>query len=158
MNYLPVTLLSLSLHIHFSFQFARHESVSILSSLVKSYPTHPKFSDMATHLTHAEKEADFFENVRHIQLHRRTRAMRRLAAACREGQLIPHSMTAFLVPLANQVIFHSTSNMEQNLVAESVNVVSGMCSRLKWTNYCYLLRHYLRLITKKPDIQKILIR
>lgn len=84
--------------------------------------------------------------------------MRKLAAACAEGVLSPHSMTAFLATLANQVLFQATSNTEQNLVAEAVNVIGGMCAHLKWTNYCYLLRHYLRLLTKRSDIQKILIR
>ena len=142
----------------YSLQFARLEFVSLLSSLVKCYPDHPKFSDIATHLTHPDQEVDFFENICHVQLHRRTKAMRKLAGACREGLLGSHSMTGFLVPLANQVIFQSTSNVEQNLVAESVNVISGMCSQLKWTKYCYLLRLYLRLLTIKGDIQKTLIR
>ena len=101
------------------FQFAQNESVSLLSSLVRTYPTYAKFSDIATHLVHSDPEADFFENIRHIQLHRRTRAMRKLAAACAEGVLSLHSMTAFLAPLANEVLFQATSNTEQNLVAEA---------------------------------------
>ncbi|CAI8031672.1 Small subunit processome component 20 homolog [Geodia barretti] len=139
-------------------EFARLEYISVLSSLVKYYPLHPRFVDMATHLANEDKEADFFENVRHLQLHRHTKAMRKLATACKCGQLSPHSMTGFLVPLANQVLFHSTSNVEQNLVTESVNVISGMCLQLKWTKYCYFLRHYLRLLTKKSDVHKTLIR
>ena len=113
---------------------------------------------MATHLANDDKEVDFFENVRHLQLHRQTKAMRKLATACGCGQLSPHSMTAFLAPLANQVLFRSTSNVEQNLLAESVNVISGMCLQLKWTKYCYYLRHYLRLMAKNNDIHKTLIR
>ena len=159
---LPLSLLSLSLSLSLPpslpLQFARLEFVSLLSSLVKCYPRHPRFSDMATHLFHEDREVDFFENIRHLQLHRRTRAMRRLAAACRDGRLGPHSMTGLLVPLANQVVFHSTSNVEQNLVAESVNVISGMCSQVKWTKYSYFLRHYLRLLTKKSDVHKTLVR
>ena len=139
-------------------QFTRLEFLSLLSSLVRLYPCHRRFSDMFSHLCHVEREVDFFENVCHLQLHRRTKAMRRLAAACRDDLLTPHSMTGFLVPLANQVVFRSTSNVEQNLVTESVNVISGMCSRLKWTKYCYFLRHYLRLLTKKIDVHKTLIR
>ena len=139
-------------------QFARLEFISILSSLVKCYPHHPRFIDMATHLANDDKETDFFENIRHLQLHRQTKAMRKLAAACKCGQLSPHSMTGFLAPLANQVLFHSTSNVEQNLLTESVNVISGMCLQLKWTKYCYFLRHNLRLLTKKSDVHKTLIR
>lgn len=95
-------------------EFARHESISILSQLVKAYPTHTWFSDMAS-LSHKETEADFFENVKHIQLHRRTRAFKKLAGVCSEGDVSQASYMGFLLPLANQVcvlifryiIFHS---------------------------------------------------
>ncbi len=86
-------------------EFARHESISTLSQLVKTYPTHPRFSDIVP-LTHKEMEADFFENVKHIQLHRRTRAFRRLANVCAEGGVSQTSYMWFLLPLANQVSFY----------------------------------------------------
>ena len=87
---------------HTHTQFARHESISLLAQLVRIFPSHTKFSDM-TILTHKDPEADFFENVKHIQLHRRTRAFRKLAAVCSEGALTHYSMTTFLLPLASQV-------------------------------------------------------
>lgn len=83
-------------------EFARVEFIAVLSQLVKAYPTHPKFSSMAP-LSHHEPEADFFENVKHIQLHRRTRAFRKLAALCAEGALSRQSVMNFILPLANHV-------------------------------------------------------
>ena len=83
-------------------EYARHESISTLSQLVKAYPTHPRFSDLVS-LSHHEMEADFFENVKHIQLHRRTRAFRRLASVCMEGGVSQTAYMWFLLPLANQV-------------------------------------------------------
>lgn len=84
-------------------EFARHESISILSQLVKMYSDHFKFSDLVP-LSHAEMEADFFENVKHIQLHRRTRAFRKLAAVCSQGTISQASYMNFLLPLASQVV------------------------------------------------------
>ena len=85
-----------------SLEFARLEFISVLSQLVKAYPSHPRFSSMAP-LSHHEPEADFFENVKHIQLHRRTRAFRKLAGVCREGSLSQLSIMNFILPLANHV-------------------------------------------------------
>ena len=83
-------------------EFARQEYISVLSQLVKAFPAHPRFSSMAT-LSHHEPEADFFENVRHIQLHRRTRAFRKLAGLCAERTLTQACIMNFILPLANHV-------------------------------------------------------
>ena len=83
-------------------EFARLEFISVLSQLVKAYPNHPKFSPMVP-LSHHEPEADFFENVKHIQLHRRTRAFRKLAGLCGEGTLTSECTMTFILPLANHV-------------------------------------------------------
>ena len=77
-------------------EFARQEYISVLSQLVKAFPT------MAA-LSHNEPEADFFENVKHIQLHRRTRAFRKLAGLCAEGTLTQACIMNFILPLANHV-------------------------------------------------------
>lgn len=82
-------------------QFARRESFSVLSQLVKTYPSWPLFSELRV-LTHKDAEVDFFENVHHIQLHRRTKALRRLATACREGTFSLQTATKFVLPTANQ--------------------------------------------------------
>ena len=83
-------------------EFARQEFITVLSQLVKAYQTHPRFSSMAA-LSHHEPEADFFENVKHIQLHRRTRAFRKLATLCAEGSLTQACVMNFILPLANHV-------------------------------------------------------
>ena len=89
-------------HTHTHTQFARHESISLLSQVVRAYPSHPRFTNM-TDLTHKDPEVDFFENIKHIQQHRRTRALRRLAEVCAEGSLTQSSIMSFLLPLASQV-------------------------------------------------------
>ena len=134
-----------------------NECVDILSQLVRAYPNHPRFSDMVV-LTNTNPEVDFFKNVRHIQLHRRTRAFRALSQVCANDQLTQHSLMNFLLPLASHVVFSPVSEREHNLVLEAVNVIGGVSKILKWTNYCYLLRHYLRQLPKQTDIHKNIIR
>lgn len=148
---LPITSNSLP-------QTARLEFIGILSELVRMFPTHSRFSDMASSLSTLDPEVDFFENIRHIQLHRRTRSLRRLAEACSAGSISISSITTFLLPLAAQVIFGIQSNAEQNLVAEAINVVAATARRMKWTGYSFLLRHYMRQLPKKQLNHKVFIK
>ena len=125
---------------------------------------------MAEALSHKDPEADFFENIRHIQLHRRTKALRKLAAvvssssslslsSAPEGTPLSNgSIMSFLLPLASQVVFTPSGNVEQNLKAEAVSVIGAVASRLGWNAYSSLLRHYLRQLPKRSDIQKTIIR
>ena len=43
-------------------------------------------------------------------------------------------------------------------MAEAVAVVAAIAGHLKWAHYCFQLRHYLRQLSKRKDIQKTLIR
>ena len=137
--------------------FARLESISTLSDLVKTFSQHPRFQDLFL-LSHADPEVDFFLNVHHIQLHRRTRAFRKLCAVCSGGSIGQTNCLGFVLPLANHVIFLPTTNVEQNLVAEAVNVIGAVSSHLSWARYSFILCHYLRLLPRKRDNQKNLIK
>ena len=138
-------------------EVARDEFISLLSSLIQNYSHHPRLSDMAT-LSNKDPEADFFKNVVHIQLHRRTRAFRKLAKVCSEGVVGQTNCLNFLLPLANHVVFTPSTNTEQNLLAEAVNVIGAISRQLSWTNYSFILGHYLRQLSKSRDIQKNLIK
>ena len=46
---------------------AHHEFIAILGHLARSFKDHPKFKALAA-LSDPDPEADFFENMRHIQV------------------------------------------------------------------------------------------
>lgn len=48
-------------------QIVRHEFLAVLQSLVNNYPDHHLFTGMKD-LCDKDLEADFFENIRHIQV------------------------------------------------------------------------------------------
>ncbi|XP_065909347.1 small subunit processome component 20 homolog isoform X2 [Dysidea avara] len=136
---------------------AHHEFIAILAHLVKTYPSHLKFADMHQ-LLNVDPEQDFFENIKHIQLHRRTRALHRLSELCSSGTFSQSTMLNFLLPIGSHVIFASTTEREQNLISEAVNVLAAIAAHLKWTKYYFLLKNYLRLIPKRKQIEKNLIK
>ena len=134
-----------------------NEFIDILSQLVVAYPTHPQFSDLVQ-LSHPDAEVNFFHNIHHIQLHRRTKAFRKLAAVCSDGHVSQNTMMSYLLPLASHIVFSPLSSREHNLLLETVNVIGVISSKLKWTNYFYLLKHYLRQLSHRMDIHRNIIR
>ena len=81
-------------------------------------------------LTNTNPEIDFFKNIRHLQLHRRTKALRMLSIVCAKGDLSQYSMMSFLLPLASHVVFCVPGEREHNLLLEAVNVIGGVASQL----------------------------
>ena len=50
-------------------------------------------------LCHDDLEVDFFANMCHIQVHRRSRAVTRLAAATRSGKLTGQTIQHYIIPV-----------------------------------------------------------
>ncbi|XP_071486938.1 small subunit processome component 20 homolog [Diadema antillarum] len=136
---------------------ARHETVAILSQLVKAFPEHPHFATMSV-LLDKDVEVDFFENIRHIQHHRRMRALRRLSKQCQEGALSDKAIQHFLLPTATSMIFDPEVAKNMNLVVEAIAAVGAMARVLPWQQYLRLLTQYLRLLMKSLEYQKIAVR
>lgn len=133
------------------------EFIDILSQLVSQYPNHSQFIDLV-HLSHLDVEVDFFKNVCHIQLHRRTKAFRRLALMSSQKDFSQNAMMSYLLPLASHVVFSPLTSREHNMLQEAVNVIGVISSKLKWNNYYNLLKHYLHQLTHSLEIHRNIIR
>lgn len=55
----------------------RHEFIPLLVALINSFPNHHQLKYLQ-YLSHSDVELDFFENIVHLQIHRRQRAFRHL--------------------------------------------------------------------------------
>ena len=132
--------------------------MDILSQLVLKYSTHSQFVDLV-HLSHLDPEVNFFKNVCHIQLHRRTKAFRRLITICSKNDFSQNTMMSYLLPLSSYVVFSPLTSREHNMLQEAINVIGVISSKLKWNNYYNLLKHYLHQLTHCClDIHRNIIR
>ncbi|XP_064596875.1 small subunit processome component 20 homolog [Liolophura sinensis] len=135
----------------------RHEFVSLLAVLVNSFPTSPCFSDL-TALTDKDPEADFFENIRHIQAHRRARALRRLIKHLQGHPMSLHFINTYFLPLTSVFLLDESYIKFNSLQDAAVDAMATLCRCLTWRQYSVQLRYYLGLLPKKLHIQKLLIR
>ncbi|CAB1444416.1 unnamed protein product [Pleuronectes platessa] len=100
----------------------QHDYTNVLACLVKTFPSKKEFRDLVQLTDYNDLESDFFEHMKHIQIHRRGRALRKLAKQLTEG-------TVKLAKL-------------DNMTSASVEVVGAVCRRLTWSKYLYYLKHF----------------
>ncbi|KAF9948490.1 U3 snoRNP protein [Mortierella alpina] len=139
-------------------ELVRFEFVAVLAHAVKRCPDQVQFSDMSPLLVGGDEEASFFTNIYHIQLHRRIRALNRFSEECAKGTFRPTTLTQIFAPLIAHFIFEADKSTDHNLVNETVATLGVIASQLPWGSYYALLKSYLKLIPRKAEMEKILVR
>ncbi|KAG0325092.1 U3 snoRNP protein [Podila humilis] len=139
-------------------ELVRFEFVAVLAHAVKRCPDQVQFSDMSCLLVGGDDEASFFTNIYHIQLHRRIRALHRFSEECAKGAFRPTTLTQIFAPLIAHFIFEADKSTDHNLVNETVATLGVIASQLPWNSYYALLKGYLKLIPRKAEMEKVLVR
>ncbi|CAG8576266.1 3030_t:CDS:10 [Funneliformis caledonium] len=140
-----------------SIELVRTEFLTILSCAIKKCPSIPQFSDMAC-LLFDDDEANFFDNVHHIQIHRRVRALKRFSNECANGKIKNNNLVQIFIPLIGHFIFEADRVSEHLLINETISTIGIIAGQLPWGQYNTLLKHYMKLIPKKPNLEKVLVR
>lgn len=140
---------------------SRQEFVRVLSQLLQHCSEHPSLTGLSQLCCKEDVELDFWENMCHIQLHRRARALHRLAVALREGELAslaPPAISGVLLPLSSCYLFNSAYAKQTALVDAAIEAVSALCSRLPWRHYEANLSRYIQQLQRDTDHHKMAIR
>ncbi|KAA8909474.1 armadillo-type protein [Sphaerosporella brunnea] len=138
-------------------EIIRAEYVGVMAHIVKECPTLESVSDMQSLLVGGDEEANFFNNVLHIQQHRRGRALRRLATLVKSTDVSSSNIAHFLLPLIEHFVFDQAEG-EHNLANEAVFTIGALAEQLEWQQYRAVLKRFMSYIKSKPDLEKIVIR
>ncbi|KAI9139232.1 armadillo-type protein [Paraphysoderma sedebokerense] len=160
----------------------RQEFVNVLSHLIRAFPSQEPFIEMVPLLADSDEEANFFNNIIHIQTHRRIRSLKRLSdfitQRASDNPIRSSLLTQIFIPLLSHYIFeppqhvlqttqsqgfktaYSSQNQSQNhnLVNEVINTLGIISKNLPWNQYYILLRRFLKAAASKPEWEKIGIR
>lgn len=122
-----------------------------------------------------------------VQIHRRGRALRKLAKQLYDGHvmmtprslqnyIMPYAMTTLLdekmlkvtsEPLSLQGFMRNVCDLlflflflrqHENMVSASVEVVGAVCRRLTWSKYLYYLKHFIHILQTGQTEQKLAVR
>jgi U3 small nucleolar RNA-associated protein 20 len=139
-----------------SSELVRLELLTVLASLIKLYPDWSLVSDMHI-LLGPDDESSFFNNILHIQGHRRLRALRRLATDA--PQLQSRNIYHLLLPLLEHFIFNKAEDeAAHNLAGETIRAVTSLSQSLEWPQFRSMLKRFIGYLKTKEDMQKTIIR
>ncbi|KAI9322632.1 hypothetical protein BX666DRAFT_2023084 [Dichotomocladium elegans] len=139
-------------------ELVRMEFVNVLNTAVKTFPALPSFSDLTPLLFNGDEEANFFNNVYHMQIHRRDRALTRLADIASTGAFSGATINSILIPIVTAFFYETDRTSEHNLISRAVATITALAAQLKWGHYYKLFKTYMDLIIKKEDMEKLYVR
>ncbi|KAL2001769.1 hypothetical protein VTN02DRAFT_1293 [Thermoascus thermophilus] len=140
-------------------EMIRSEYVGALGYFVKLNPSLPAVQDMHVLLVGDDEEASFFNNILHIQQHRRLRALRRLASEAAKGILQASNISTIFLPLIEHYVFHQAEDESaHNLTAETVTTIGTLAESLEWDRFRATFRRYRGYMQSKPEMEKNIIR
>ncbi|CAL1568682.1 unnamed protein product [Knipowitschia caucasica] len=137
----------------------QHEYTTVLACLVKTFPSKKEFRDLVQLTDYNDPESDFFEHMKHIQIHRRGRALRKLAKQLTEGAVVmsPRSLQNYIMPYAMTALMDEKMLKHENMISASVEVVGAVCRKLTWSKYLYYLKHFVHILQTSQTEQKLAV-
>ncbi|KAF2196578.1 U3 snoRNP protein Utp20 [Delitschia confertaspora ATCC 74209] len=139
-------------------ELVRVEFLALLTHLITTRPDFSPTADLRAILSQgADDESSFFDNVLHIQSHRRLRALRRLAT--NTSKLHSASVYQILIPLLEHFIFNKAEDEgAHNLAGETVRTLGVLTEWLEWPQFRSLIKRYIGYLKTKEDMQKTMIK
>ncbi|KAG0701153.1 armadillo-type protein [Suillus ampliporus] len=138
-------------------ELVRAESLGVISYAVLKCDRISSLQEMRPLLAGGDEEASFFSNIHHIQIHRRTRALRRLAEYCDEGVMRSRTLVEVFLPLVEHYIV-PTASLDHLLVSEAVNTTGRIAKYLGWSAYSALVHKYIRSSKEKSEGVRVYVR
>ncbi|XP_063423263.1 small subunit processome component 20 homolog isoform X1 [Mytilus trossulus] len=135
----------------------RHEFILLLSKLVDAFPTNPMFTDLGL-LKEKDIEADFFENIRHIQTHRKSRALRKMVKLIQKTPVKKETIVSYLLPITEAFLLDEKYAKVMSVLDVAVEALGALCSLLPWQQYSGHLKFYLAMMYKRLDKNKYFVK
>lgn len=136
---------------------AQREWVALLRSMVLSLSGIATLNECKP-LSSTDVEVDFFNNIFHIQRHRRSRAMARFRNIVDAGNLSEGTLMQIFVPLFFSLLFEAKGDKEGNVVNSCLETLACIAGHIRWDSYFSLLMRAFRLMVSKEENSNIPVR
>jgi U3 small nucleolar RNA-associated protein 20 len=138
-------------------ELVRTEVLGVIAYSVVHCTFMESLRDMQPLLIGVDEEANFFNNIHHVQAHRRTRALRRLAEFCDEGKLRSGILSDIFIPVVAHYIT-SSGKVDHHVVNEAIQTTGKMARHLAWSSYFSLVQKYIKLSSQKRETERAYAR
>ncbi|CAN4120834.1 unnamed protein product [Withania somnifera] len=131
--------------------------IDLLRDMVLKLPTVENFKSFAV-LYSEDPEQDFFNNIVHLQRHRRARALLRFKNVISSGNLSKVLINKVFIPLLFKMLLDGQVGKGENIRSACLEAVGSISKFMEWRSYYALLNRCFREMILKPDKQKVLLR
>ncbi|GAA5980986.1 hypothetical protein JCM10908_003941 [Rhodotorula pacifica] len=139
-------------------ELIRSEVLAVLGFAVEKVEGVTELEQLRVLLYDGDEEANFFNNILHIQNHRRTRALRRLADAVEAGAITSKTIADIFLPLIDHFVADPEDKKDPDLVNETVQCFGRLAKHLGWSAYGKVVQQYLKLAKTSGAVQKACVR
>lgn len=139
----------------------RLQSIAFLGYMAQECAdVHPILRDLSLLVNPADREVDFFENMQHLQLYRRARALLKFCTIAKtlRKPFNSRTLTQFIFPLCSMYLCNDAFINKNSLIDAAIDTIGMVCRFLPWHHYEIILRHYLNKLKRSVEFQKQLIR
>ncbi|XP_044019346.1 small subunit processome component 20 homolog [Aphidius gifuensis] len=139
----------------------RFASLTLLRSMSIECPDiHPVFRDLNLLTDKVDNEVDFFENIKHLQFHRISRALDKFCLIAKTKMTKPNTKTIveFIYPIASYYLCNSSFLNKNSIIDSSINAIGACCRLLSWNRYLIILEYYLKKLKSPSEFRRQLIR
>ncbi|XP_053970584.1 small subunit processome component 20 homolog [Hylaeus volcanicus] len=136
-------------------------SIGFLGCMAMECPeVHPVLRDLSPLTNKVDPEVDFFENMQHLQMHRRARALLKFCNLAKTLKRAPNpkTLTQFILPLASSYLCNESFIHKNSIIDAAIETVGTVCRLLPWHQYEIILKHYLGKLRSSIEFQKQLVR
>lgn len=139
----------------------RNQSLALLGEMSLECPqVHPVLRDLSLLANKQDREVDFFENLQHLQLHRRARALLKFCSTAKTLKNLPNTktLTQFILPVASCYLCNESYANKNSIVDAAIETVGVVCRLLPWHHYEIILKHYLDKLGGSTEFQRQIVR
>lgn len=139
----------------------RLQSIALMGHLAQECAdVHPVLRDLSLLVNRADPEVDFFENMQHLQLHRKARALLKFCAVAKtlEKPIHPRTLVQFILPLCSSYLCNEAYAHKNGIVDAAIETVGTICRLVPWHHYEIILKLYLGKLKSSVEFQKQIVR
>lgn len=127
----------------------KSEYIELLHHVVQTPQYFDDLKDMRVLTYDNHEESNFFKNVNHIQMHRRQRAVMRLAES--REQLSENSIAHYILPIIEAFATNPEEKF-RNIAFETVESICFLTRRVGWNHFKAIFKRYIaNLRASKPE-------
>lgn len=137
------------------------QSISFLGHMaMECAEVHPILRDLNLLTNKQDPEVDFFENMQHLQLHRKAKALLRFCKIAKTMTKAPNPKTLmeFILPLASSYLCNEKFANKNSMVDAAIETVGVVCRLLPWNQYESVLIEYLDKLKTGLEFQRQVVR